>query len=393
MGSVTVKRAPCPSVLSTATRAAVAVHDALRDREAQAGALSDRLGREERVPDAVQVLGRRCPGRRPARPARRDRRPAATVRTSRCPPAGHRLHGVHAQVHHHAAQPALAAPDRRQVGGELHAKPRCAGGASRSDSSASVSRTARLRSTQTGLATYGWPSSSSLSVVSRQRRVSCSSSASTSATSRVLLGGQLDAARPALQALDAGQDRGERVVDLVRDARREQPERGEPLVVRELRLELGALGDVAPHLDDERDLAVRRRAPDSASPPSAAAGPMASGITCSARRGSRLAAISHTMHAVAGRCALSRQWPARGHGPASQRLAGEPERLDEAPVASPRCGRAGPPPRPRRSSRRAGRGRAGPEQVGGQGLQDWQFRRTGVGLGGYSGSWFLPCRQ
>ena len=64
------------------------------------------------------------------------------------------------------------------------------------------------------------------------------------------------AGNPAAQALDAGKDRGERIVDLVRNPGREHAERGEPLAMRELALELGALGDVAPHLDDVGELAA-----------------------------------------------------------------------------------------------------------------------------------------
>ena len=38
--------------------AVVALHDRVHDREAEAGALAGRLGREERVEDVVQVLRR-----------------------------------------------------------------------------------------------------------------------------------------------------------------------------------------------------------------------------------------------------------------------------------------------------------------------------------------------
>ena len=56
-GSVSVNRVPWPTVLSQLMRAVVLPDDAVGDRQPEAGALADGLGREERIVDARQVLG------------------------------------------------------------------------------------------------------------------------------------------------------------------------------------------------------------------------------------------------------------------------------------------------------------------------------------------------
>ena len=56
--SVSVKRVPWPTALSQSNRAVVLAHDAVGDRQAEAGAAADRLGREERIVDARELLGR-----------------------------------------------------------------------------------------------------------------------------------------------------------------------------------------------------------------------------------------------------------------------------------------------------------------------------------------------
>ena len=82
-----MKRVPCPTVLSHVIDAAVLLHDAVGDRQAEAGALADRLGREERIVDARQVLGRNA-GAGVARPRRSTVRPSTRVTIDSQPPFG-----------------------------------------------------------------------------------------------------------------------------------------------------------------------------------------------------------------------------------------------------------------------------------------------------------------
>ncbi len=87
-GSASVKRVPCPIGAVAGDRAAVLLHDAVGDRQAESGALADLLGREERIVDARELLGRnartRC--RRSRRPPTSPLRRASTIDSQ--PPFG-----------------------------------------------------------------------------------------------------------------------------------------------------------------------------------------------------------------------------------------------------------------------------------------------------------------
>jgi hypothetical protein len=92
-------------------------HDALRDRESEAGALSRRLGREERMEDAGEVL-LGDPG---ALVLELDLdRAVAHPRTDRQgTPSLHRLQRVGREPEAHLPQLALVHRDRRQCGVEV----------------------------------------------------------------------------------------------------------------------------------------------------------------------------------------------------------------------------------------------------------------------------------
>src|SRR5687767_12130095 len=106
-------------------RAAVFLHDAVRDREPEAGALANLLGREERIVDARQLLGRNARAgvadfddRAAAVLARHDREPA---------PFGHRVPGVEEQVQEYLLQFVFDALDDRRRRRELLANLDAAG--------------------------------------------------------------------------------------------------------------------------------------------------------------------------------------------------------------------------------------------------------------------------
>ena len=98
-------------------RAVVLAHDAVGDRQAEARAAADRLGREERIVDARQLLRRNAGAgvgdlgdHAIAVDARRDRQPAA---------ARHRVAGVEEQVQEHLLQLMLDAEHRHRPRREL----------------------------------------------------------------------------------------------------------------------------------------------------------------------------------------------------------------------------------------------------------------------------------
>ena len=111
-GSRIVNVVPCADLGLDLDRAAVALDDAVDDRQAEAGALADVLGGEERVEDARQHLGAGCRGRCRAisivtpvassRVAIADRRVVA---------ADQRLGRVGQQVHEHLVELAGVAAD------------------------------------------------------------------------------------------------------------------------------------------------------------------------------------------------------------------------------------------------------------------------------------------
>ena len=107
-----MNRVPCPTRALAVDRALVLAHDAVGDRQAEAGALADRLGREERIVDARQVLARNArPGvadfghDSPVFDARADRQPAALR---------HRVARVQEQVQEHLLQLVLDAEHHRR---------------------------------------------------------------------------------------------------------------------------------------------------------------------------------------------------------------------------------------------------------------------------------------
>ena len=55
-GNDSTKRVPCPTWLSQSIVPVVLAHDAVGDRQTEAGALVHRLGGEERVVDAGEIL-------------------------------------------------------------------------------------------------------------------------------------------------------------------------------------------------------------------------------------------------------------------------------------------------------------------------------------------------
>ena len=107
-GSVSVNRVPWPTRAVAANRAVVLVHDAVGDRQAEAGAAADRLRREERIVDAREMLRRNAGAGvgdlddAAIRPSTRvdDRQPAA---------ARHRVARVQEQVQEHLLQLVLDA--------------------------------------------------------------------------------------------------------------------------------------------------------------------------------------------------------------------------------------------------------------------------------------------
>ena len=222
-------------------RAAVLLHDAVGDRQAEAGALADLLGREERIVDARQLLGRnaraRCrrSRRRPSAPSARghDRQPAAL---------GHRVARVQEQVQEHLLQLVLDA---------LHDRPATPHSSLRTwmlpvrnwcSSSDSTSLMTALQSTGplstcAGRARFSRP----LTILRGAERLALDLLEH--------LGRRIVGVGALEQHLREARDAGERRVDLVRDAGREQPDRRHLLGDLQLLLELHARRDV---LDDRR---------------------------------------------------------------------------------------------------------------------------------------------
>ncbi len=127
-GSHITKRLPYPSSLSTVDPAAVIAHDAVGDRETEAGALAGPLGGEEGLEEARQVLGG-DPGS-VVGDREGDEVALATVLTRGMDVAlagrdldasalGHRLHGVHDQVHERLLDLVLVGRDQEGIVAEL----------------------------------------------------------------------------------------------------------------------------------------------------------------------------------------------------------------------------------------------------------------------------------
>ena len=109
-----MKRVPWPTALSQPIVAVVLVDDAVGDRQAEAGAAADRLGREERIVDARQMLRRNA---RPGIGDLRERAIAVDPGRHRQPAAArHRITRVEKQVQEDLLQLMLDAQDRDRRG-------------------------------------------------------------------------------------------------------------------------------------------------------------------------------------------------------------------------------------------------------------------------------------
>ena len=138
-GRMTRKRLPRPGSDSTSIAAAVHLHEALDQRQAEAGAAHvaracrRRPGGTPRRSAAGRRCGCRCRGRSTSmhdaaarRAATRAGRRAARTRSVTAPPVGRELHRVREQVVEHLLDARRVGDDRRQVGRDLELDARSA---------------------------------------------------------------------------------------------------------------------------------------------------------------------------------------------------------------------------------------------------------------------------
>ncbi len=239
------RRALAPHALDL-DLAVEAPHDAVADREAEARPYADRLRREERVEDAGQVLGRDAR----ARVAHLDEDAARVVRVRDDADdvvlgvaLGDGLRGVDDEVEEDLPEARLVGVDGRHVAellDEPGAVPDLVPGHAQ-------------RGLEHVLDLHGAPPL----LVGRAREDPEVADDLTHALGGVSGVAQLfdDLVEPAIEArlggelahrfrgeLEVGADRGERVVDLVGDARRERADRGHAIGDEELLLQLALLG-------------------------------------------------------------------------------------------------------------------------------------------------------